>query len=80
MAMKPVLERMMSPSANEESCHIMGSKEIFPLKVRQNDLVPLRYLRTRLACAQLIYHGTGHVSNEVVDNNNDVRVGAVRAV
>jgi len=50
MAMKPVLERLMSPSVNEESYHIIGSKEMFPLKVRQNDLVP--YLRTRLACAQ----------------------------
>jgi hypothetical protein len=52
MAIKPVLDLLESPSPNDESCHMMGSSEMLPLKVRQKDLVPLRYLRILLACAQ----------------------------
>jgi hypothetical protein len=52
MAMNPVLDRLLSPSPNEESCHIMGSNEMLPLNVRQKDMVPFMYLRNRLACAQ----------------------------
>ena len=52
MAIKPVLVCMLLPSPNEESCHIMGSSEMMPLNVRQKDMVQLRYIRIRLACAQ----------------------------
>jgi len=51
MAMNPVLDRLLSPSPNEESFHILGSNEMLPLNVRQKDLVPFMYMRIRWACA-----------------------------
>jgi hypothetical protein len=44
-----VLERMLSPFAKDKYCHIIACGEMFPLNVRQEVLVPLRYLRIRFA-------------------------------
>ena len=49
MAMNPVLGRLFSPSPKEESCHMIASGEMFPVNVRQNECVPLRYRNSNAA-------------------------------
>ena len=81
MAIKPVLDLLESPLPNDESCHMMGSSDMLPLKVRQKDLVPLRYLRILLACAQWDIVGSeGHMPTQMVNNSCDVRAGTVGAI
>jgi hypothetical protein len=58
----------------------MGSKEMFPLKVRHNDLVPLRYLMDALGLCPVIHRCSAHVFAEVIYNSRYIWVGTVRAV